>query len=288
MLGNVNQACSFRLSIGIRNHRLRTLLSLQQMPVIRLEKQDSVGHLILDRAPANALNREFLDELSAAIDECRFDSSIKAILVRSALPQFFCTGADLKMLAAAGPDYRSAFVVQVNEVISKFERTAKIVVAAMAGHCVGGGLELALCCDFRLAAVGEYNLGLPEVTLGLLPGAGGTQRLPRLIGRQKALAMMLNGAPLGPEEAKAVGLVDELHGATDLVSAAHDFAAKFTSGPTLAIGRVKLATVLGGGMPLANGLAYEQETIGRLFASDDAAEGLNSFAEKRKPDFEGR
>ena len=172
--------------------------------------------------------------------------------------------------------------------MSKFERTPKVVVAAIDGHCLGGGLEIALCCDFRFAAEGGYNIGLPEVTLGVLPGTGGTQRLPRLIGRQKALDLMLRGAAVPPAQAKELGIVDEVFPAAELEAKAHEYAAKMASGPTLAIGKIKLATVLGGGMPFENGMLYEHEAVGRLFASEDAREGVTAFTEKRKPNYKGK
>jgi len=258
------------------------------MPVVRLEKNDAVGHIVLDRPPANSYDKAFLDDLSLAIDEARFDAAIKAIVVRSASEKFFSAGADLKMFASTDADYQSAFVIHANEIMSKFERTAKVVVAAINGHCLGGGLEIALCCDFRFAAEGAYNIGLPEVTLGVLPGTGGTQRLPRLIGRQKALDLMLRGAAVQPAQAKELGIVDELFPAAELLAKTSDYAAKLATGPTLAIGKIKLATVLGSGMPFQNAMLYEHEAVGRLFASEDAREGVTAFSEKRKPTYKGK
>lgn len=258
------------------------------MPVVRLEKNDAVGHIVLDRPPANSYDKAFLDDLSLAIDEARFDAAIKSIVVRSASEKFFSAGADVKMFASTDADYQSAFVIHANEIMSKFERTAKVVVAAINGHCLGGGLEIALCCDFRFAAEGAYNIGLPEVTLGVLPGTGGTQRLPRLIGRQKALDLMLRGAAVQPAQAKELGIVDELFPAAELLAKTSDYAAKLATGPTLAIGKIKLATVLGAGMPFQNAMLYEHEAVGRLFASEDAREGVTAFSEKRKPTYKGK
>jgi len=258
------------------------------VPVVRLEKQAAVGHIVLDRPPANSYDKAFLDDLSAAIDEARFDSGVKAIVVRSASERFFSAGADVKMFAATDADYQMAFVVHANEIMSKLERTPKVVFAAIGGHCLGGGLELALCCDARYAAEGTYNIGLPEVTLGVLPGTGGTQRLPRLIGRQRALDLMLRGASLKPAEAREAGIVDAVVPAGELVSFVQDHAAKLSTGPTLAIGQIKLATVLGSGMPFAAAMLYEHQAVGRLFASDDFTEGVTAFSEKRPPDYTGR
>lgn len=258
------------------------------MSVVRLEIQDAVGHIVLDRPPANSYDKAFLDDLSAAIDEARFNSAAKAIVVRSASEKFFSAGADVKMFASTDSEYQFAFVIHANEIMSKFERTPKIVVCAINGHCLGGGLEIALCADIRIAAEGTYNIGLPEVTLGVLPGTGGTQRLPRLIGRQKALELMIRGSSVQPAKAKELGIVDELRPAADLASRAHEMAGFFATGPTLAIGQIKLATVLGGGMPFQNAMLLEHEAVGRLFASEDFKEGVTAFSEKRKPSYKGR
>ena len=258
------------------------------MSVVRLEIRDAVGHVVLDRPPANSYDKAFLDDLSAAIDEARFDASVKAIVVRSASEKFFSAGADVKMFASTDAEYQFAFVIHANEIMSKFERTPKLVVCAINGHCLGGGLEIALCCDMRVAAEGAYNIGLPEVTLGVLPGTGGTQRLPRLIGRQKALELMVRGRSVQPAEAKTLGIVDEVVPAAELQERAHAMAASFATGPTLAIGQIKLATVLGGGMPFQNAMLFEHEAVGRLFASEDAREGVTAFSEKRKPNYKGK
>lgn len=258
------------------------------MPTVRLEKQDAVGHLVLDRPPANSYDRAFLDDLSLAIDEARFDSAVRAIVVRSASERFFSAGADVKWFAATDAEQQFAFVIHANEVMGKLERTPKVVLAAINGHCLGGGLEIALCCDIRVAAEGAYNIGLPEVTLGLLPGTGGTQRLPRLIGRQKALDLMLSGAAVQPGRAKELGIVDEVVAAGELLAKVQERAMSYATGPTLARGRIKLAAVLGAGMPFDAGLLYEHEAVGRLFASEDAREGFAAFGEKRKPEYKGR
>ncbi|MBU6424013.1 MAG: enoyl-CoA hydratase/isomerase family protein, partial [Chloroflexi bacterium] len=139
-----------------------------------------------------------------------------------------------------------------------------------------------------IAAEGSYRLGLPEVTLGLLPGTGGTQRLPRLIGRQTALEMMLRGTTLTPSEAKALGIVDELVPAAQLAARAHERAASYATGPSYAVGQIKLAAVQGFGRPLAEGLALEREALLRLFRSEDAREGVTAFVEKRRPAYRGR
>jgi enoyl-CoA hydratase/carnithine racemase len=255
---------------------------------VRLEKQDAIGHIVLDRPPANSYDRAFMEELDAAIEEARRDDDVRAIVVRSASEKFFSAGADVSVFAKSELDEQNAFVVCANEAMSKFESTAKVVIAAINGHCLGGGLEIALCCDFRIAAEGVYKIGLPEVTLGLLPGTGGTQRLPRLIGRQKALDLMLRGTTLSPQEAKDAGIVDELVPAAELLARAVERARTYTQGPALAAGMIKLAAVQGYGRSLEQGLAIEREALIRLFKSEDAREGVKAFVEKRKPDYKGR
>jgi enoyl-CoA hydratase/carnithine racemase len=254
---------------------------------VRLEKQDSIGHIVLDRPPANSYDKTFMEELDAAIEEARRDDAVKAIVVRSASERFFSAGADVSVFAKSGLDEQNAFVVCANEAIGKFESTPKVVVAAINGHCLGGGLEIALCCDFRIAAEGAYRIGLPEVTLGLLPGTGGTQRLPRLIGRQKALDFMLTGRAVTPQEALAAGIVDEVVPAAELVDKTLEHARSYATGPTFAIGRIKKAAVLGFGMRLDEGLKLERQLLIELFKSDDAKEGVTAFVEKRKPNYTG-
>ncbi len=255
---------------------------------VRLEKQDSVGHIVLDRPPANSYDRSFLDELDSAIEDARRDASVKAIVVRSANERFFSAGADISVFAKGNLDAQSAFVVCANDAMGKFESTPKVVVAAINGHCLGGGLEIALCCDFRIAAEGSYRIGLPEVTLGLLPGTGGTQRLPRLIGRQKALDLMLTGRTLAPPEALAAGIVDDVVPAGELLDRVITRARTYATGPTFAIGRIKQAAVQGFGMRLDEGLKLERQLLIDLFKSADAKEGVTAFVEKRKPSYTGK
>jgi enoyl-CoA hydratase/carnithine racemase len=255
---------------------------------VRFEKQESIGHVVLDRPPANSYDKAFMEELAAAIDEAGRDVAVKAIVLRSANEKFFSAGADVSVFAKSGLDEQNAFVVCANEAMGKFESVPKVVVAAISGHCLGGGLEMALCCDFRVAAEGSYRIGLPEVSLGLLPGTGGTQRLPRLIGRQKALDLMLRGTTMPPQDALAAGIVDEVVPAAELLDKVLERVRAYATGPAFAIGRIKKAAVLGFGMPLAEGLKLERQLLIELFKSEDAKEGVAAFVEKRKPNYKGR
>jgi enoyl-CoA hydratase/carnithine racemase len=254
---------------------------------VTLEK-DGVALIHLNRPPANSYDRHFIDDLNAAIDEVRFDESVAAAVVVSDLPKFFSAGADINMFRSISSKMRAMTILHMHEVLRKIEHTPKIFIAAIGGHCLGGGLEIALAADFRFAAEGEYRIGVPEVTLGLLPGNGGTQRLPRLIGRQKAMELLLTGKPVDPKTAASLGIVDRLVAADRLLPEAIAFTANLASGPRLAIGEIKLAAKEGVEMSLESGLGLERGGIFRLFETADAKEGMTAFAEKRKPSWTGQ
>jgi len=196
---------------------------------------NGVAFIHLNRPPANSYDRGLIDDLDAAIDEIRFDESIGAAVLMSDLPKFFSAGADINMFRTVSSKARAMTILHMHEVLLKMEHTPKVFIAAIGGHCLGGGLEIALATDFRFAAEGEYRLGVPEVTLGLLPGNGGTQRLPRLIGRQKAMELLVTGKPLDPKTAAALGVVDRLVAPDRLLPEAVAFAATLAAGPTVAI-----------------------------------------------------
>lgn len=256
---------------------------------VRLEKEGAVGIILLDRPPANSYDYAFLRELGSAIDEARVDEEVRAVVVASASERFFSAGADVAAFQAGTPRRRAMTALLAHEVFRKMENTPMVFVAAIAGHALGGGLELALSCDLRFAAETEYQLGLPEVNLGLFPGSGGTQRLPRLVGLSRGLDLIVNGQTLNPKAAHELGLVDRLFAdATSCRTGAIDYAAKLAAGPTEAIGHAKVATSLGYGAPLDLGLAIEREAIARVFTTEDAEEGIRAFGEKRKPEFKGR
>src|SRR6266536_4486435 len=246
-------------------------------------ERDGVALIHLNRPPANSYDRVFLDALNAAVDEVRWDGDIgAAVLVSDLAPRFFSAGADITNFQMSTQQQRVMTVLHAHEILLKIERTPKVFVAAIAGHALGGGLEIALACDFRFAAEGEYRLGVPEVNLGLLPGNGGTQRLTRLIGRTRALDMLLSGAPVGPARALELGLVDRVVAADRLLDESSAYVAKLAQGPALAIGNIKVAAKIGADLPL------EGEAVWRLFMSEDAAEGMAAFAEKRSAAWQGR
>lgn len=250
--------------------------------------EEGVGIISLDRPPANAYDREMLRDLSEAVHRAREDAAVRVAVVRSALPRFFCSGADISTLKGAERAGFANFLTIAHETVDLIARTPKLFVAAVAGHCIGGGLELALACDFRFAASGKYRLGLAEVNLGLSPGMGGTQRLPRLIGKSRALHLMVTGETLGPEEALAAGIVDRVIPEESFWSEVTAHARKLAAGPTMAQGYIKLSVNAGLETSLAEGLAIERAHQNQLFASEDVAEGLKAFLEKRPPRFAGK
>jgi enoyl-CoA hydratase/carnithine racemase len=257
------------------------------MPV-RLEKEGAVGIIVLDRPPANSYDYAFLRSFAGAIDDARIDPDIKAVLVTSASERFFSAGADVGAFAAGTPRSRFMTALMAHEAFRKMENTPLIFIAVIAGHCLGGGFELALACDLRFAAEGSYQIGLPEVNLGLFPGSGGTQRLPRLVGLSKGIDLIANATTLKPAAAKELGLVDQLFAdAAACRAGALEYAEKLAAGPSVAIGHAKLAITQGFNAPLDLGLAIEREAISRVFVSEDAEEGIKAFGEKRKADFKG-
>ena len=250
--------------------------------------EEGVGLISLNRAPANAYDWQMLRELAQTVQKVREDPAVRVAVVRSALPKFFCTGADISTLKDSDRAQFATFLTVAHETVDMIARTPKIFIASIAGHCIGGGLELALCCDFRFAAAGKYRLGLAEVNLGLSPGMGGTQRLPRLISKSRALHMMVTGEPVGPEDALGLGLVDRVFPEDKIGEETMQYARKLAAGPTLAQGYIKLSMNMGLETSLSEGLAIERAHQNQLFASEDVAEGLKAFLEKRAPRYAGR
>lgn len=247
-----------------------------------------VGVISLNRPPANAYDWQMLHDLAEAVRKAREDSEVRAVVLESTSPKFFCSGADISTLKDSDRAQFANFLTAAHETVATITSTPKIFVAAIAGHCIGGGLELALCCDLRFAAAGKYRLGLAEVNLGLSPGMGGTQRLPRLIPKSRALHMMVTGDPVGPEEALQLGIVDRVFPEGELEAEVMSYARRLASGASMAQGYIKLSVNMGLEASLAEGLAIERAHQNQLFASEDVAEGLKAFLEKRPPNYRGR
>jgi enoyl-CoA hydratase/carnithine racemase len=254
---------------------------------VTAEVKDRVGWITLDRPPANSYDAGFLEELDQAIGQVA-EAEVAVAVVRSASGKFFSAGADVKAFLERSADENMVMCRRAHQVLDRFAAEAPLFVAAIAGHALGGGYEIALACDIRVAAEGSYRIGLPEVTLGLLPGTGGTQRLPRLIGRGRALDLMTTGRTVTPAEAERLGMVDRLVPAGELEQAVAGLAADLAAGAPLAVAAITRAVNDGLDRSLPDALDRELEELAALFASQDAREGMTAFTEKRKPSFGGR
>ena len=256
---------------------------------------DGIATITLVDPPANTYSYEMMRELDAAVLDARMDANVHVIVIIGAGEKFFCAGANIAMLKDADPTFKYYFCLHANETLNRLEQTPKLVIAALNGHTVGGGLEVAMAADIRIARQGAGKIGMPEVALGVLPGTGGTQRFARLVGKAKAIEMMATGSLFSFEEAKAIGLVNHVWADGDLNGrtfgqAIHDYATQFTppNKAAKAVGHIKRAVQSGLESGFSEGLALERELQQRLFESDDAKEGLKANLEKRKPNFSGR
>lgn len=255
------------------------------MPV-SFKAEGSIGWITLDNPPANSYDLQVMTEFSAAVDEA-LASGVPVVAVRSASEKFFCGGADVKKFLDGDVEANMEMIRVSQAAFSRMEAAEAVFIAHINGHAMGGGLELTLACDLRFASEGRYKLGTPEVTLGLLPGNGGTQRLTRLIGPSRAMDLLITGRPISPEEAVAIGLVSAIFPAEEAAAEVERRAARFATGPRLAFASIKRCVNEGGELPLAEGLALEAELVEKLFRSNDAAEGLTAFVEKRAAEFAG-
>ncbi len=262
---------------------------------INVSAADGVLTIELNEPPANTYSYEMMREVDAALLDARMDSSVHVIVLSGAGDRFFCAGANIGMLEGADPQFKYYFCLHANETLLRLEQTPKLVIAALNGHTVGGGLEVALAADLRIARAGAGKIGLPEVALGVLPGTGGTQRLTRLMGKAKAFELMATGRLMTFEEARDLGIVHHVWGDAELKGrtfpeAVHEYARQFTppNKASAAVGRMKRAVQSGAEAGLLEGLALERELQQLLFQSDDAKEGLAANVEKRQPRFRGQ
>ena len=265
------------------------------MSKIRVEIMDGIAVIELNDPPANTYSYEMMQEIDAAVLEARMDSDVHVIVFRGAGDKFFCAGANIGMLKEADPDFKYYFCLHANETLTRLEQTPKLVIAALNGHTVGGGLEVALAADIRIAKKDGGKIGLPEVALGVLPGTGGTQRLARLVGKARAIELMATGRLLSMDDAKTLGIVTEVWGEPELKKrtfhdAVMDYARQFTPPhkASRAVGRMKRAVQSGAEAGFLEGLSIERELQQLLFQSEDAKEGIAANLEKRKPQFRGR
>ena len=255
--------------------------------------EDGIATITLTNPPANGYSYDMMRQLDAHVLEARMREDAHVIVLTGAGEKFFCAGADIGTLREMTPTFKYNFCLHANETLLRLEQTPKLVIAALNGHTVGGGLEVALACDLRVGRRGPAQVGLPEVKLGVLPGTGGTQRLVRLLGRARAMELMVTGRLVKMEEARELGLVHELfEGASqaEFLARVHDYARQFCppNAPPRAVGLIKRAVQTGPEVGLAEGLALERELQQQLFMSEDAKEGMAANRERREPRFSGR
>jgi enoyl-CoA hydratase len=258
--------------------------------MIEYRADNGIAVLEINRPPANAYNTELLKELDEAVLNARFDDNVHAIVITGKLEKFFSAGADIKLLGSATLSYKNNFALHGHEVLMRIENTPKIVIAAINGHAQGGGLEIAMACDIRIGKKDGGRIGLPEIGLGVIPGMGGTQRLPRLVGKGRAMELCATGKLIAFEEGLEMGLINHIYEKENFMDQVMEYARQYIvpNKSSLAVGKVKRAIQTGLGLSLPDGLAFERELLAQVFTSEDGSEGVKAFFEKRTPQFKGK
>jgi enoyl-CoA hydratase/carnithine racemase len=262
-------------------------VAAEKKELIRYRVEGGVGLIELNDPPANTYSYDMNRQLDDAILRARMDEGVYVIVLTGAGEKFFCAGANIQMLTEVDPTFKYYFCLHANETLLRLEHTPKLVIAALNGHCVGGGLEVAMAADLRVARKDGGKIGLPEVNLGVMPGTGGTQRLSRMLGKSKAIELMVLGKTFSFDEGKELGLVNEVFDAANFMDQVMQYARQFCppNKASKAVGRIKRAVQTGWEIPLEAGLALERENQQLLFESDDAKEGLAAYLEKRPAKF---
>ncbi len=255
---------------------------------LTVKKENGIAEVHIHVNKTNAYDLDYYKELNAAIDDIRFDPTIKVAVLMSDMPKFFSAGANIQFLKNSDPVFKTQFCLFCNETLDKIARSPQIWIACLEGHTVGGGLEMALACDLRFMGDSAGKIGLPEITLGVLAGTGGTQRLLRQVGHSKALDMNLTGEALSPQEALDIKLVDRLYPQDEIREKTLEYAKNIVNKASYAAGNIKLSIMNGKEMPLNVAIRYEGELQNLLFRSHDAQEGLQAFLEKRAPEWSGK
>ena len=261
--------------------------------LVDYEVKDGLAIITLNDPPANTYTYEMMRQLEAAILDARMAEEAHVIVLRGHGEKFFSAGANIGMLNAVTPRFKYFFCLHANETLNRLEHTPKLTIAALNGHCVGGGLEIAMACDLRIARRNAGKIGLPEVNLGVLPGTGGTQRLCRLIGKSRSIELMVTGRLFGIDEAKELGIVDVVfdgESRESFLAQVQEYARQFCPPhkAARAVGRIKRSVQSGAEIPFESALTLERELQQQLFQSDDAKEGLAAYVEKRPPSFTAR
>ena len=277
-----------RIRVNVRKEVcMSTMTEAAHKSLISYRTDAGVAVLELNDPPANTYTYEMNRQLDDAILQARMDTDAHVIVITGSGEKFFSAGANINMLASVDPTYKYYFCLHANETLLRLENTPKLVIAAINGHCVGGGLEIAMAADIRIARKDAGKIGLPEVNLGVLPGTGGTQRLARLVGKSKAIELMALGKTFTFAEAKELGMVNDVFERDNFMRNVLEYARQFCppNKAALAVGRIKRAVQSGWEIPIESGLALERENQQLLFESDDAKEGLNAYIEKRSAVF---
>ncbi|TVR57049.1 MAG: enoyl-CoA hydratase/isomerase family protein [Gemmatimonadales bacterium] len=266
---------------------------MAEKKLVHYEVKDRVGIISLDDPPANTYTYEMFQQMDTAVLKARMDNDVSVIVVTGWGEKFFCAGADISMLNEADPTFKYYFCLHANETLNRLEQTPKLTIAALNGHTVGGGLEIAMACDLRIARKDAGKVGLPEINLGVLPGTGGTQRLARIVGKSKAIDLMITGEVFGFDKALDLGIVNrvfESENRDSFMEEVMEFAKSFTppNRASKAVGLIKRAVQTGAELPFETALAVERELQQQLFQSSDAREGLAAYIEKRTPSFTGK
>lgn len=261
--------------------------------LVDYETDRGVAVITLNDPPVNCYTHEMLTELDGCITDARFDDDVHVLVVTGHGENYFCAGANINMLREVDPGFRYNFFLYTSETLNRLEHTPKLVIAAMNGHAVGGGFEVALACDIRIARAEMGTVGMPEVNLGIMPGSGGTQRLARVVGKGRAMQMVLEGEKISFDAAADLGLINYVwrtstHG--EFMDRVFEYAHRFTAPAKapLAVARAKRAVQAAYEMPIEQGAGLERELLARLLCTDDAAEGLSAWLEKRDPEFQGK
>jgi len=255
--------------------------------------KNGVAWIELTDPPANTYTYEMMRDLDDAILQARFDEAVHVVVIRGAGEKFFCAGANINMLKTVNPTFKYYFCLHANETLNRLEQTPKLVIAALNGHTMGGGLEIAMAADLRIARKGAGKVGLPEVTLGVLPGTGGTQRLARLVNKSTAIELMVTGDAFDFDRALQLGIVNQVWETAsndEFIEKIQKYAEQFCPPhkAAKAVGRIKRSVQSGSEVPFESALAIERELQQQLFQSEDAKEGLSAFVEKRKANFSGK
>ena len=263
---------------------------VEQKTLVEYRVEDGLAIIALNDPPANTYTYEMMRQLDDAILAARFDDAVHVVVLRGHGEKFFSAGASIAYLNRITPRYKYFFCLHANETLNRLEHTPKLTIAALNGHTVGGGLEIAMACDLRLAKENAGKIGLPEVNLGVLPGTGGTQRLVRIVGKPRALEMMVKGETFSFEKAKELGLVNEIFPADGYWEQVLLYARQFCppNKASKAVGLIKRSVQSGAEVPFESGLAIERELQQQLFQSEDAKEGIAAYVEKRVAEFKGR